>query len=143
MYKYNPCASGIAHNKRSSPYVKPVVGRSSAILESNRVVADTCLNTFVNHVPVKLASGPIPPVPVQTTPASATITRRSQAVFDEANNPFVPATRFSQYFPAPPLPYIVPSTMRIRNNDPLPSTQVCQPLTRYQGTAASLAQSSN
>jgi hypothetical protein len=49
-----------------------------------------------------------------------------------ANNPYDPATRFSQYFPPAPLPYVCPE--RIPNNDPKPSTRECIPITRFIGS---------
>lgn len=143
MYKYNPCAPGIANNKRLfGPYVKPVVGQGSANTESSRMIAEQCTNIVVNHVPLTIAPSTAPPfVPVQTTPASVTTAALSQAVILKETNPYVPATRFSRYFPAPPLEYMPPSMFRVPNNYPLPSTR-CPPTFRlYQSTAESLKNS--
>jgi hypothetical protein len=142
MYQYNPCAPGIANNLRSVPYVKPVIGHASAPPESTRVTAETCTSTFVNRVPVTIApSTSPPPVPVQTTSASATTAAAAQAVLLQLNNPYVPATRFSQYFPAPPLPYIMPYTMRSPNNYPKPTTRDCIPIRRFKSSAETLENS--
>jgi len=143
MYKYNPCAPGIANNKRLfGHYVKPVVGQGSANTESSRMIAEQCTNIVVNHVPLKITPSTAPPfVPVQTTPASATTAALAQAVISKETNQYVPATRFSQYFPAPPLPYLPRSMFRVPNNYPLPSTR-CPPTIRlFQSTAESLKKS--
>ena len=143
MYKYNPCAPGIANNKRLfGPYVKPVVGHGSAMAESSRMTAEQVTNIVVNHVPLTIAPSTAPPfVPVQTTPASVTTAAAAQAVILQETNPYVPATRFSQYFPAPPLEYMPPSMFRVPNNYPMPSTRPCIPNNRYQSTAESLKNS--
>lgn len=143
MYKYNPCAPGIAHNKRLvGPYLKPVVGHGSAMPESSRMTAEQCTNVVVNHVPLKITPSTPPPfVPVQTTAASVTTAAAAQAAILQETNQYVPATRFSQYFPAPPLVYMPPSMFRVPNNYPLPSTRPCIPNNRYQSTAESLKNS--
>jgi hypothetical protein len=142
MYKYNPCACHSIVNVQSLPYVKPIVGRGNSLPESARVAAETCSNVVVDHVQITVVPNtPIPPVPVRTVPASNTTAAAAQAVILQETNPYVPATRFSQYFPAPPLLYVVPRTMRVPNNDPKPSTRECIPNRRFQSTAESLKNS--
>ena len=135
MYKYNPCPQ-TTYNGRTMPYCKPVVGRGSAIPESTRVLAETCSTTYVLGQPV--VNQPTL-VPVQTTPASSTTAAAARAVQQQESDPYNPATRFSQYFPAEPLPYIEPRTMRVPSNEPLPPVVVCVPNNRYESTAETLA----
>lgn len=133
---------GIANNLRSVPYGRPIVGHASAMAESSRMDAETTTNVVVNHVPVTVVPHtPIPAVPVRTTPASATTAAARQAALLQQNNPYTPATRFSQYFPAPAPTYIDPMTMRVPNNYPLPSTRCEVPFTRFQSSAESLKNS--
>jgi len=118
------------------PYCKPVVGQGNAIPESIRVTADTCPITYVLGQPV---TNQPTIVPVQTTPASATTAALSRVVQQQASDPYNPATRFAQYFPAEPLPYIEPRTMRVPTNEPIPSMVPCQVEKRYETTAETLA----
>lgn len=155
MYKYAPCTPGIANNVRYGEiYVKPgVVGRTpnscgvsvpsiSLQSESARMLAETCTNTVVNHTAITIApSSTPPPVPVQTTSASVTTSALSQNVCLQQNNPYSPATRFSQYFPAPSCPYVPPSTMRSPNNYPMPSKKCGPTFQRYQSSAESIQNS--
>ncbi len=83
-------------------------------------------------VPVYPGNTP-PVVPVQTMPASITTQQRAISVAAVESDPYNPATRFAQYFPAPPIPYICPE--RIPNNYPLPSTRPCVGVTRFASSA--------
>lgn len=83
-------------------------------------------------VPVYPGNTP-PVVPVQTMPASITTQQRALSVTAVESDPYNPATRFAQYFPAPPIPYICPE--RIPNNYPLPSTRPCVGFTRFASSA--------
>jgi len=118
------------------PYCKPVVGQGNAIPESTRVMAQTCPTTYVLGQPV---TNQPTLVPVQTIPASATTAAAARAVQQQESDPYNPATRFSQYFPAEPLPYIEPRTMRVPSNEPLPSIVPCQVVKQYESTAETLA----
>jgi hypothetical protein len=75
----------------------------------------------------------MPYVTVGTIPARITTQQAATAAIASANDPYNPATRFTQYFPPAPLPYICPE--RIPNNLPIP-TSVCIPVTRYEGSLA-------
>ena len=84
------------------------------------------------RVPVYPGNTP-PVVPVQTMPASITTQQRAISVAAVESDPYNPATRFSQYFPAPPIPYICPE--RLPNNGPKPSTRPCVGFTRFASSA--------
>jgi len=158
MYaKYRPCPSVSGFKKTSVPFCPPVQCQGSAIPESARVIADQCPQAWVTTiagptceadatltgtgvvttrrilVPVAPAA-PIPIVPVGTIPARLTTQQRATEAIFNANDPYNPSTRFAQYFPPAPLPYICPE--RIPNNDPKPSTNICLPPQRYQGSAS-------
>ena len=77
----------------------------------------------------------MPYVEVGTTPAHLTTQQYATAAVANNFDPYNPATRFSQYFPPTPRPYICPE--RIPNNLPIPRS-VCVPVTRYEGSQASI-----
>lgn len=134
MNKYNPCRSGVASNL-SIPCCPPIIGQGSAIPESARV--NICTSSFVLGAPIVATQPPV--VNVGTTPASVTTTAAAVAASNAAVNTYNPATRFSQYFPPAPLPFMPPSMFRVPNNDPKPSVVTCTPLRRYESTAETIA----
>ena len=73
---------------------------------------------------------PIPLQVVEAKAASKTTQQRALSVTQQESDSYNPDTRFSQYFPAPPIPYQCPE--RIPNNYPLPSTAPCLPIQRFQ-----------
>lgn len=96
----------------------------------------TCSSTSPNTVvQVPLIAGTPPPVvPVISVPASASMNGQKQVVANSESDQYNPATRFAQYFPAPPIPYCPP--MRMPNNEPLPPMVPCMPPTRFQGSSS-------
>jgi hypothetical protein len=161
MYR-RPCAP-TQWKKDSIPYCPPTPSPGSAITESERMILNqpsfawvtaqigpTCIvdvppqqstigsagsgTVTTRRVLVPVApAAPMPYVQVGTTPASLTTQQRVSDVNTQAYNPYDPASRFTQYFPPAPIPYICP--MRMPNNDPKPSTRVCVPITRFHGSA--------
>lgn len=103
-------------------------GSSGGGSSAENTVASAKVQTTVPVIP----GGEIPYVEVGTIPASLTIRQTATNVVALANDPYNPATRFSQYFPPAPIPYICPE--RIPNNDPKPSTRDCIPITRFIGS---------
>jgi hypothetical protein len=73
------------------------------------------------------------PVVVGTVPASATVRKTVEQIKRNEVDPYNPVTRFSKYFPAPPLPYVCPE--RLPSKEPIPSTPECIPIQRFQGSA--------
>jgi hypothetical protein len=144
--------------KAGNPYCPPVNSPGQAIPESARIAEQQCSPAVVTTqigpscvdstttpnsgapvsqtvrvlVPVPRA-GPMPYVNVGTVPARITTQQAATAAVESSYDPYNPATRFRQYFPPAPLPYICPE--RIPNNLPIP-TSVCIPVTRYEGSAA-------
>jgi hypothetical protein len=169
MYR-RPCGA-TQWQKTSIPYCPPTIATGSAITESERMIlrqpteawvttqiGPTCIVdvppqtstvcsvgsgvTTTRRVLVPVApAAPMPYVPVGTTPASLTTQQRVVDTNSQAYNPYNPSTRFSQYFPPAPIPYICP--MRIPNNDPKPSTRDCIPITRFHGSAYEAALSTS
>ena len=112
-----------------------IEGVATAIPESARIVTERCSPMLVTvqsggtaqQVRVPVTPGaPIPYVNVGTTPASMTTYQRVNNVVNVALDP---AARFSQYFPAPPLPLVCP--VRIPSNDPKASVRPCIPISRF------------
>lgn len=144
--------------KAKNPYCPPVSSPGYPIPESSRIAEQQCRNAIVTTqrgpscedatsntegggpvsrtvrvvVPVP-AAAPMPYVDVGTVPARLTTQQAATAAVTTASDPYNPATRFRQYFPPAPLPYICPE--RIPNNLPIP-TSVCIPVTRYEGSMA-------
>jgi hypothetical protein len=144
--------------KATNPYCPPTRSPGSAISESARMAKQICPTAIVTTqvgpacttsatdpttgepvsrtarviVPVT-PGGPVPYVQVGTVPARITTQQTASAVLGVGYDPYNPATRFRQYFPPAPLPYICPE--RIPNNLPIP-TSVCVPVTRYEGSLA-------
>jgi hypothetical protein len=156
MYaKYRPCPQPQQLAKTSVPFCPPAQAPGpGAIPESTRMIRDQCPSAWVTtyqgpaagetcgapeslttrtvrvQIPVAL-SAPMPYVEVGTTPASVTLQQTQTNTIAAASNPYDPATRFAQYFPPAPIPYICPE--RIPNNLPLPP-DVCVPITRFKGS---------
>lgn len=68
--------------------------------ESARIQAQQCTTMYISNMPVPVQRGDsnnIPYVQVIPTPASATTMSIQTATVLTANNPYDPATRFSQY----------------------------------------------
>ena len=143
--------------KAGNPYCPPTQSPGSAIPESARIkqqcpnaivttqIGPSCEHASTNPtsgdpvsqtvrviVPVPVG-GPIPYVNVGTVPARITTQQAANATIVTSYDPYNPETRFRQYFPPAPLPYICPE--RIPNNLPIP-TSVCIPVTRYEGSLA-------
>jgi hypothetical protein len=102
----------------------------SAVPESIRIQSDTCNNaqysTFVTvqsgiSIPI-IAGAAIPYVDVGATPASSTTSLQRL-------NVLTATTRFEQYFPPAPLPYVCP--IRIPSNEPKASQIPCNPISHF------------
>lgn len=135
--------------KDGNPYCPPVASPGSAKSESARMAEQQCRTALVTtqlgpacggpvsqtvRVEVRVpAAAPMPYVDVGTVPARITTQQAATAAISTGYDPYNPATRFRQYFPPAPLPYVCPE--RIPNNLPIPTT-VCIPVTRYEGSAA-------
>lgn len=146
--------------KASVPYSPPprnynpdssaIVSPGQAIPESMRMLRDQCpIATVTTQEAPSCATGPatqtvrvemrvpvaspMPYVEVGTVPARITTQQNATATVQAAYDQYNPETRFRQYFPPAPLPYICPE--RIPNNLPIPTT-VCIPVTRYEGSLA-------
>lgn len=147
--------------KASNPYCPPprnyggelstIVSPGHAIPESMRMLEQQCRTAIVTvqegpscsstgstsqtvRVEMRVPSAaPMPYVEVGTIPASVTTQQNTTAVIQTAYDQYDPTTRFRQYFPPAPLPYVCPE--RIPNNLPIP-TNVCIPVTRYEGSLA-------
>lgn len=148
MYKYNKCNQSEIlrlYPPITIPCCPKIVGQGSAIPESARMASEVCGISYVNQSTIKNPTGtPLIVVQVGTTAASITTQERANNIINAANDPYNPATRFSQYFPPEPIPYVAPVCIRIPNNEAKPSTTPCIPLQRYESTAESLAkQNSN
>jgi len=141
MYKRNTF-----NNLRSIPYCCSVSSPGpGGIPESARVAVEQCGVAWIqttstdicNPQPIVVSTivtpgMPIPIVDVTSTPASATLQKQKQSLNNLVSDPYNPTTRFSQYFPAPPLPYEPP--VRLPSNEPPASLQTCQPIRRFQGS---------
>lgn len=157
MYsKYKHCASYTPVHPTASQsccVTKESMPGPGAIPESSRLAARRCGTIWVTvpprsscgssgggetanepekvEIPIT-ASDVIPVQTVETTPASATVRLTAERVRQQESNPYNPATRFAQYFPAPPLPYVCPE--RIPNNGPAARISECVPVARYSGS---------
>jgi hypothetical protein len=87
-----------------------------SLSESGRMQAQQCTTMYISNAPVPVQRGDsnnIPYVDVIATPASGTTQSIQTAVLFAGNNPYDPATRFTQYFPRlpppPPCPVAVPN----------------------------------
>jgi hypothetical protein len=146
-------------NRPRIPYCPTPASPGSAIPESARMAKQQCPQAWVTtqrgptcetdpttgvtssspvsqtvRVLVPVApSGPMPYVQVGTIPARISTQQAATATIATAYDPYNPATRFRQYFPPAPIPYVCPE--RIPNNLPIP-TSVCVPVTRYEGSLA-------
>jgi hypothetical protein len=89
------------------------------LTESARIQEQQCTTMYISNAPVPVQRGDsntVPYVNVSPTPASATTASIQNAVLFAGNNPYNPATRFSQYRfsntvipPPPPCPVAVPN----------------------------------
>lgn len=87
----------------------------------------------VQKITVPVAKGaPLPIVEVGTIPQSVLIQQKAAEVMLTNSNPYNPATRFAEYFPPAPIPYVCPE--RIPNNFPQPSTRPCIDVTNFRGS---------
>ena len=145
-------------NKASTPCCPPprnysvstAVAPGQSIPESMRMLAQQCptavvttqegpscatgpASKTVREVVRVDPAAPMPYVEVGTVPARITTQQNATAVIQAGYDQYNPATRFRQYFPPAPLPYVCPE--RIPNNLPIP-TSVCVPVTRYEGSLA-------
>ena len=87
-----------------------------SLSESGRMQAQQCTTMYISNAPVPVQRGDsnnIPYMNVIATPASGTTQSIQTAVLFAGNNPYDPATRFTQYFPRlpppPPCPVAVPN----------------------------------
>jgi hypothetical protein len=104
-------------------YVAPITTRNYIpMTESQRLLAQQNPSTFVNRQEVTIlpGGGDVPLITVGNTPASLTTIQRQTTVLYAENDPYNPATRFSQYFPKqPPGIPCFPKT-QIASNGPVP-----------------------
>jgi hypothetical protein len=130
------------------PFCEPVVGLGSGAVAESVRIAEKCETAWVTvpaggsgcdaargmvKLSVPVVNNELPVITVGTLPASATIQQRVNAIAMLESDPYNPATRFRQYFPPAPLPYVCPE--RIPNNDPKPSTRECLPIQRFKTSA--------
>jgi len=130
------CAAGAASKlPGSDPGAVPESVRIAEVkcgdIWTTQMIAKDCSYT-TQKVKLPIAGGSVPFTDVGTRPASVTTMMKGESARITTVDPYNPATRFSQYFPAPPLPYECPE--RIPNNDPKPSTRECLPLRRFRGS---------
>jgi len=145
-----PCPPSMRRNKTSVGYCPPVQITRAALSESDRMAAQVCPATvrqitsgscdvsgsqgslFPQTTIVTMRPGDTPPyVTVGSVSASTSTVAKQQQILEAANNPYNPATRFSQYFPPAPIPYCRP--IRYPSNDPKPSVNTCLPIRRFTG----------
>ena len=101
----------------STPTDYVALGNSyKSLSESGRMQAQQCTTMYISNAPVPVQRGDsnnIPYMNVIATPASGTTQSIQTAVLFAGNNPYDPATRFTQYFPRlpppPPCPVAVPN----------------------------------
>ena len=144
------CAPPSRNAKTSVGYCPPVRVARAALSESDRIatIGAGCMATVTQiaagscdqsgsstgpqttQVPI-VAGCPPPYVPVGTVPASVSMRIQRDQVLAAENNPYNPATRFSQYFPPAPIPYCRP--IRYASNDSKPSVNTCLPIRRFTG----------
>jgi len=96
-----------------------LVNSYKSLAESGRMLAEQCPTMYISNAPVPVQTGDSNNVPyINVIPASASGTTQSiqNAVLFAGNNPYNPATRFSQYRfantvipPPPPCPVAVPN----------------------------------
>ena len=105
------------------------------VAESARIQAQECTTAYISNAPVPVLPGNSNNVPyIDLIPKSASLTTQqlATAVLVAGNNPYNPATRFSQYRfsntvlpPAPPCPVAVPNPTTLRP---------CVPPTVFRGS---------
>jgi hypothetical protein len=112
----------------------------TTLSESQRVLEQQSPSSFINNVltPVLPGGYNVPLMVVETIPASLTLIQRQTLSIYNANDPYNPATRFSQYFPPAPVPYVCPPTQP--NNSPQAPIVPCIAGTgRFTGSVAGQA----
>jgi hypothetical protein len=120
--RYCPPIPGIVPTSgyASTPTNYVALGNSyKSLSESGRMAAQQCTTMYISNSPVPVQRGDsnnIPYVDVIATSASGTTQSIQTAVLFAGNNPYNPATRFSQYRfattvipPPPPCPVAVPN----------------------------------
>ena len=101
----------------STPTNYVALGNSyKSLSESGRMQSQQCTTMYISNSPVPVQRGDsnnIPYVDVIAASASGTTQSIQTAVLFAGNNPYNPATRFTQYFPRlpppPPCPVAVPN----------------------------------
>ena len=109
-----------------------------AIPESVRVASEQCNKAWLTTPDSKLNVTVIPGTPppyavVQSVPASVTTRNNALTTVALSVDPYNPATRFSQYFPPPPIP--APCPVRPQVIQPPPLNINCVPVTRFKGSS--------
>jgi len=137
MYKRNTYPASLPYCATPGPGGIPESARvtNCGIAWIRTVTNDPCNPQPVMISTIVATGTPMPLVVVASTPASATIQKQKQIIANNVSDPYNPATRFAQYFPAPSLPYEPP--VRLPSNEPPASLQTCQPIRRFQGSSAS------
>lgn len=140
MYqKYNRCPSNAKRivTKECCP-VPPSPG-PGAIPESARMASDQCSSLWLTTEAGQKIQVPfIPGTPpayatVQSVPASVTTRQNATTTVALSADPYNPATRFSQYFPPPPIPLPCPVRPQVIQPPPMPAQ--CVPITRFKGSS--------
>jgi hypothetical protein len=155
MYRRPFCI--VREEKARQAYCPPVRVPGAALSESARIAAQQCPTAWVATLkgpqcesdisgaptvrnarvllPVRPGAPP-PYVQAGSTPASLTTQIRATEASLTNQDPYNPATRFNQYFPPAPRPYVCPE--RIPNNLPI-GPMPCVPPQRYEGSKQALA----
>jgi Flp pilus assembly protein TadG len=121
----------------STPTNYVALGNSyKSLSESGRMAAQQCTTMYISNAPVPVQRGDsnnIPYVDVIAASASGTTQSIQNAVLFAGNNPYNPATRFSQYRfantvipPPPPCPVAVPNPGAIIG--------ICSPPLMFRGS---------
>ena len=117
-------------------YIPPLTTMNYVTLsESQRVLAQQSPSTFIRNQEVTILPGgyDTPVMVVGNTPASLTTIQRQTASLYAGNDPYNPATRFTQYFPK--LPPGIPCIPTQPNNSPQAPIVPCNAGTgRFRGS---------
>lgn len=129
---YTPCCTPVPGVISTATGNITVSGQNNYLTESSRVQAQECPTAYISNARVPVQSGNVPYVDVITTPASATQSAIANSNAILANDPYNPATRFSQYRfaytvipPPPPCPVAVPNPTTVG---------ICSPPTMFRGS---------
>ena len=125
-----------AESSRIASKVKSVFMTAPASANCEGNSGSNQSNVLQSTTPVT-PGAPIPYAPVGAPAASFTVANRAAQAVAISVNPFNPKTRFSQYFPPPPMPYCPP--VRYVKADTLPSVNTCRPIQRFTGIPAAAA----